>query len=68
MSGTSRRARFTGPSQRSGPLTMGQSNMLLCMKTDKPAHINVSAATMVPWDSERSMEKPFDGRFTKAKR
>jgi hypothetical protein len=48
MSGTSRRVRFTGPSQRSGPLTMGQSNMLLCMKTDKPAHINVSAVWELP--------------------
>ena len=48
MSGTSRRTRFTGPTQRSGPLTMGQSNMLLCMKTDKPAHINVSAVWELP--------------------
>jgi hypothetical protein len=27
---------------------MGQSNMLLCMKTDKPAHINVSAVWELP--------------------
>src|SRR4030081_656026 len=48
MGGASRRVRFTGSSQRSGPLTMGQSNMLLCMKTDKPAHINVSAVWELP--------------------
>ena len=48
MSDASRRVWFTGPSQRSGPLTMGQSNMLLCMTTDKPAHINVSAVWELP--------------------
>ena len=48
MSALSRRVRFRGLSQRSGPLTMGQSNMLLCMTTDKPAHINVSAVWELP--------------------
>lgn len=48
VSGMSRRVRFTGPSQRSGPLTMGQSNMLLCMTIDEPAHINVSAVWELP--------------------
>ncbi len=48
MGVATRRVRFAGPSQRSGPLTMGQSNMLLCMTTDMPAHINVSAVWELP--------------------
>ena len=45
-SGTNHRVRFEGPSQRSGPLTMGQANMLRCIARDNPVHINMH----VVWD------------------
>jgi hypothetical protein len=40
------RVRFAGPPGRTGPLTVGQANMLLCNERNEPAHINMH----VVWD------------------
>jgi hypothetical protein len=45
---TIRRVPFAGTAPRSGPLTMGQANMLRCVARDNPAHINMHVVWDVP--------------------
>ncbi|WP_371477822.1 condensation domain-containing protein [Kitasatospora sp. NBC_00315] len=47
-SGTIHTVRFEGRAERSGPLTMGQANMLRCVGRDDPSHINMHVVWELP--------------------
>ncbi|MFD3331934.1 condensation domain-containing protein [Streptomyces sp. NPDC058700] len=40
--------RYTGGTERRGPVAMGQANMIRCMLRDEPAHINIHDVWPVP--------------------